>query len=50
MKRDVLEGCEPFGAVDKVTVFDSNPDGVVVVKFKQANAADSVGMRMESEK
>ena len=49
MKRDVLEGCEPFGAVDKVTVFDSNPDGVVVVKFKQANAADSVGMRAGSE-
>ena len=36
--------------MDKVTVFDSNPDGVVVVKFKQANAADSVGMRVESEK
>lgn len=50
MKRDVLEGCEPFGAVDKVTVFDSNSDGVVVVKFKQASAADSVGMRVESEK
>lgn len=46
LKRDVLEGCEPFGTVDKVTVFDSNPDGVVVVKFKQANAADSVGIGM----
>ncbi|KAK8812595.1 hypothetical protein WA538_003809 [Blastocystis sp. DL] len=47
MKRDVLEGCEPFGAVDKVTVFDSNPDGVVVVKFKQANAADSCVKKMD---
>ena len=45
MKSDVLEGCEPFGTVDKVTVFDSNPNGIVVVKFKNANAADNVELQ-----
>ena len=42
MKSDVLQGCEPFGAVEKVTIFENNPRGIVVVKFKHANAADNV--------
>ena len=37
--------CEPFGTVDKITVFDTNPNGIVVVKFKSANAADNVELQ-----
>ncbi|KAK8789658.1 hypothetical protein WA171_001749, partial [Blastocystis sp. BT1] len=47
MKSDVLEGCEPFGTVDKITVFDTNPNGIVVVKFKSANAADNCVKKMD---
>lgn len=42
LMSDVRSGCEPFGVVEKVTIFDTNPDGIVVVKFKSANAAENV--------
>ena len=42
LMSDVRSGCEPFGVVEKVTFFDTNPDGIVVVKFKSANAAENV--------
>lgn len=42
LTEDVKQGCEPFGPVDKITVFDRNPDGIVVVKFKTAQAATNV--------
>lgn len=31
--------CSEWGAVEKITVFASNPDGVVVIKFTQPGAA-----------
>lgn len=42
LTEDVKQGCEPFGPVDKITIFDRNPDGIVVVKFKTALAATNV--------
>ena len=40
--EDVRQGCEPFGPIDKITIFDTNPEGIVVVKFKSAIAASNV--------
>ena len=42
LTEDVRQGCEPFGVVEKIKIFDKNPDGVVVVKFKQPLAASNV--------
>ncbi|KAK8822238.1 hypothetical protein WA577_005402 [Blastocystis sp. JDR] len=47
LMSDVRSGCEPFGVVEKVTIFDTNPDGIVVVKFKSANAAENCVKRMD---
>lgn len=35
-------GCEPFGEVSKITIFDTNPNGIVVVKFTTSTAAENV--------
>lgn len=47
LTEDVRQGCEPFGPVDKITIFDRNADGIVVVKFKSALAASNVGVRWD---
>ena len=39
MEEDVEAECGKFGAVDKVKVFTTNPEGVVSVRFK--DGADS---------
>ena len=49
LMSDVRSGCEPFGVVEKITIFDTNPDGIVVVKFKSANAAENVRTRKRHE-
>ena len=46
LMEDVRSGCEPFGVVDKITIFEKNPDGIVVVKFKSATAAENVSERV----
>ena len=40
--EDVKSGCEEFGDIEKITIFDTNPDGIVVVKFKTSTAANNV--------
>lgn len=39
LQVDVATECEKFGPLDKLTLFSSNPRGIVVVKFKTAFAA-----------
>ena len=34
--------CEEFGDIEKNKIFDTNPDGIVVVKFKTSTAANNV--------
>lgn len=39
LNDDIAGGCGAFGEIEKVTVFSKHPDGVVVIKFKEAFAA-----------
>lgn len=39
LERDIVEECEKCGPIDKITVFSTNPKGVVIVKFHTAFAA-----------
>ena len=41
MKRDVSEECLKFGEIEKMTVFEKHDDGVIVVKFANAEVADA---------
>ena len=45
--EDVKSGCEEFGDIEKITIFDTNPEGIVVVKFKSSTAANNVRFRRE---
>ena len=42
LMEDVRIGCEEFGTIDKITIFDKNPDGIVLVRFRSASAAQNV--------
>lgn len=42
LRNDMMLGCEPFGEVSKITIFDTNPNGIVVVKFTTSTAAENV--------
>jgi HIV Tat-specific factor 1 len=39
LESDLRTHCEPFGVVEKMTVFTKHPDGVVVIKFTTPGAA-----------
>ena len=39
LEKEIHSDCETCGAVEKITVFASNPRGVVIVKFTQPTAA-----------
>jgi len=40
LQLDIMEECEKLGKVEKVQVFDKNPEGVVLIKFEDTKAAD----------
>lgn len=40
LQEDIQRECLNFGELDKVTIFDKNPEGVVVIKFTTATAAE----------
>jgi len=41
LRQDIIEECEAkLGAVQRVTVYENNPDGVVQIKFKEDAAAE----------
>lgn len=46
LRRDVETECETIGPIDKVRVFPTNPEGVIVVKFKEPEHADSCIQKM----
>ena len=46
LMEDVRIGCEEFGTIDKITIFDKNPDGIVLVRFRSAAAAQNCIRRM----
>jgi len=39
LEAQLLQKCSEFGHVEKITAFSKHPDGVVIIKFKQAMAA-----------
>ena len=39
MEEDIASECSKCGVIEKITVFSSNPRGIVVVKFATAFAA-----------
>ena len=39
VRDDMEEGCGECGAIEKVTVFEGNTDGVVVVKYRDGGGA-----------
>lgn len=39
LERDIATECEKLGPLEKITVFEKNPKGVVIVKFGTAYAA-----------
>lgn len=41
VRKDMEEGCGACGAVEKVTVFQGNADGVIIVKFRDGASARS---------
>lgn len=41
VERQIKEKCEEFGIVEKITIFSSRNDGVVIVKFTQPTAASA---------
>jgi hypothetical protein len=41
VERDVYHTCSEFGTVEKITIFSKHVDGVVIVKFKEPNAAST---------
>lgn len=45
--EDMLEGCEEFGKVKNVTVFDLEEDGFVTVRFADVQAAQACVARMD---
>jgi hypothetical protein len=47
LERDILEGCGPFGDIEKVTVFEANPQGIVLVKFATAASAMACQQTMQ---
>ncbi|KAK8797097.1 hypothetical protein WA158_004307 [Blastocystis sp. Blastoise] len=40
LESDMMEGCSACGDVVKITVFETNPNGIVVVKFKSPLQAE----------
>ena len=40
LQEDIQKECAKFGELDKVTIFDKNPAGVVIIKFTTAIAAE----------
>ncbi|CAN6674009.1 cold sensitive U2 snRNA suppressor 2 [Trichomonascus vanleenenianus] len=47
IKEDIRDGCEEIGVVTNVTLYDLEPDGIVVVKFKDASDAEACVRRMK---
>lgn len=44
IEQELRSRCSSFGAVEKITIFSKNRDGVVIVKFSQpAAASEAVG-------
>jgi HIV Tat-specific factor 1 len=50
LEREVRLECEPWGIVEKLTVFSKNPEGVVIVKFAQPGAASEAVKAWEGRK
>lgn len=46
LEDDLMEECANFGDVKKVTVFDKHPEGVAIVRFLSARAAELCVERM----
>lgn len=40
LKADIDEGFGVYGEIEKVTVFEKNPLGVLIIKFKEPYAAE----------
>lgn len=40
LKNQVKNSCERFGEINKVVVYENNPDGVVSISFKTVEEAD----------
>jgi len=47
LQLDIMEECEKLGKVEKVQVFDKNPEGIVLVKFEDSKAADKCLLLMK---
>ncbi|GJQ11646.1 hypothetical protein GpartN1_g3437.t1 [Galdieria partita] len=41
IREDILEECTKLGEIEKLTVFERNPEGVVAVRFRSPAAAES---------
>ncbi|GJD08974.1 HIV Tat-specific factor 1 [Galdieria sulphuraria] len=41
IRKDMLEECSKLGEIEKLTVFERNPEGVVAVRFRSPAAAES---------
>lgn len=42
MEKFIKEKCGKYGDIIKITVFEKNPMGVVIVKFAKSIAAENV--------
>lgn len=38
IKQDMIEGCSPFGKVEKITIFEKSVEGAVAIKFNTIQA------------
>ena len=50
VERDLVEAVEPFGTIEKVTVFSKSEEQVIIIKFKEVEAADECVRSMDGRK
>lgn len=41
LEMDIKGECEKLGTVDRVTIFDQHPEGIVAVRYFEARLTDS---------
>jgi len=49
MEKQLRKDCHGLGTVEKITVFASNPEGVVIVRFKESAAATNAIQKFNGE-